>query len=448
MLPIVSPPFVISLAAILLFGRVGLITRGLLGLNSSAIYGLPGLIFSQTFALLPLAYMVLIGTLQGLDPSIEENAKNLGASPWKVFTTVTIPMSTPGIAASLLLVFVQSLADVGNPLLIGGDYHVVAARVYFQLIGSYDIHGGAVLGVVLLLPSITAFILQKFWAEKRSYVSITGKTARPRQKLTGRLPVTLGTVLCGTVAFIILVFYGMVFVGAFSRLWGIDYSFTLRNYQHIFFQLGARPIVHTLQLASIATPISGIMGIIIAYVLVRVRFVGRNILELASILSLAVPGVVLGIGYAIFFNKPPLILSGTAAIIVMAFVVRTMPVGIRAGIAGLKQIDPALEEASANLGATPFQTLRRIVIPLLRPAFFAGLLYGFVKSMTSISAVVFLISARWHLLTVSILSAVELGQLGIAAGYATILIVITTVLMGVLRFGLSKLGQTPADLTL
>ncbi|HHY09374.1 MAG TPA: iron ABC transporter permease [Firmicutes bacterium] len=382
-----------------------------------------------------------------LDPSVEENAQNLGASPWKTFTSVTLPMATPGIAAAMLLVFVQSIADIGNPMLLGGDYHVLAAQVYFQLMGSYNPQGGAILAVILLIPSITAFVLQKFWAERRSYVSITGKTARTRQKTSDPLAVGLGTALCSTVAFIILLFYGMVFVGAFSKLWGIDYSFTLRNFNHIFFLRDTRPIFHTLQLSAVAAPISGIIGIIVAYVLVRKRFIGKNVLEVVSVLSLAVPGVILGIGYAIFFNKPPFILSGTATIIILSFVVRTMPIGIRAGVAGLQQIDPGLEEASANLGASSSQTLKRVVIPLLRPAFFAGLLNAFIRSMTSISAVIFLISARWQLLTAAILAAVEIGQLGLAAAYAAVLIVLTSVFMGLLRFGLNRLGKTPTDLS-
>lgn len=447
-LPIVSPPFVIALAAILLFGRNGLVTAGLLGIRTSFLYGLPGLIFAQTFALLPLAFMLLSSTLQSIDPSLEENAENLGASRFHVFRTVTLPMATPGIAASLLVVFVQSIADIGNPLLIGGDFHVLSARVYFQLIGAYDTRGGAALAVLLLLPSIVAFMLQKLWVERRSYVSITGKTARARVRSRRRGAVIAGTVLGGLATFVIILFYGMVFVGAFSRLWGIDYSLTLNNYIHVFVRLGAESILDTLQLALIATPISGIFGILVAYLLVRARFIGRGFLEFVAILSLAVPGVVLGIGYAIFFNRPPLILGGTAAILVMAFVVRTMPVGIRAGIAGLSQIDVALEEASANLGANRLQTLGRVVLPLLRPAFFAGLLNSFVRSMTSISAVIFLVSAKWHLLTVSILSAVEVGQLGVAAAYASILIVITSGLTELLRVILRRFGKTPADLAM
>ena len=448
MLPIVSPPFVIALAMMLLFGRNGLITAGLLGIRTSALYGLPGLVIAQTFALLPVSYMLILGALQSIDPSLEENAENLGASPLKVFLTITVPMATPGLAASLLVIFVQFIADIGNPLLIGGDFHVLAARVYFQLIGAYDKQGGAVLAVFLILPSLMAFLLQKLWVQRRSYVSITGKTARARVRSNDKRVVCASTALCGLVSFVILLFYGMVFVGAFSKLWGIDYSFTLNNYKHVFYRLGAKPLIDTLQLAGIATPISGILGILVAYLLMRVKFVGQSILEFIALLSLAVPGVVLGIGYAIFFNKPPFLLSGTAAILVMAFVVRTMPIGIRAGMAGLQQIDVALEEASANLGANQFQTLKNVVLPLLRPAFFTGLLNSFVRSMTSVSAVVFLISAKWHLLTVSILAAVELGQLGVAAANASILIVITSGLVEFLKYALSNLGRTSADLVM
>ena len=448
LLPIVAPPFVLALAAVLLLGRNGLITRTMLGLETSALYGLPGIVLGQTFALLPIAYLVLLGTLQAIDPSMEENARNLGASRFDVFRTVTLPLATPGIAASLLLVFVQSIADIGNPIVIGGDFHVLASRVYFQLIGAYDARSGATLAVILLLPSILAFLMQKYWVERRSYVSVTGKAARARIRTRSRGQVLAANVLCTTVCTIIAVFYGMIFLGALSRLWGIDYTLTFVNYQRIFVGLGTKAITDTLQLAAVATPISGIVGIVIAYLLTRVRFRGQGFVEFLALLSLAVPGVVLGVGYAIFFNRPPFYLTGTSLIIIMAFVVSAVPVGIRAGMAGLRQIDPALEEASANLGASRAQTVLRIVLPLLRPAFFAGLLYSFVRSMTLVSAVIFLVSAKWRLITVSMLNAVELGQLGVAAAFATLLIVITLIVMLAMQLVLRRIGRSPADLAI
>ena len=448
LVPIVAPPFVLALAAVLLLGRNGLVTRTLLGLETSALYGLPGIVLGQTFALLPIAYLVLLGTLQAIDPSMEENARNLGASRFDVFRTVTLPLATPGIAASLLLVFVQSIADIGNPIVIGGDYHVLASRVYFQLIGAYDARSGAALAVILLMPSIIAFVLQKYWVERRSYVSITGKASRIRVRERSRGHVIVANALCATVSAIVVAFYGMIFVGALSRLWGIDYTFTLVNFQRIFVGLGTKAITDTLQLAAIATPISGVVGIVIAYLLTRVRFKGKGIVEFLALLSLAVPGVVLGVGYAIFFNRPPFYLTGTALIIIMAFVVSAVPVGIRAGIAGLRQIDAGLEEASANLGATRVQTVLHIVFPLLRPAFFAGLLYSFVRSMTLVSAVIFLVSAQWRLMTVSMLNAVELGQLGVAAAFASLLIVITLVVMLAMQLVLRRIGRTAADLAI
>ena len=448
LLPIVAPPFVLALAAVLLLGRNGLVTRTILGLETSALYGLPGIVLGQTFALLPIAYLVLLGTLQAIDPSMEENARNLGASRFDVFRTVTLPLATPGIAASLLLVFVQSIADIGNPIVIGGDFHVLASRVYFQLIGAYDARSGATLAVILLLPSIVAFLLQKYWVERRSYVSITGKASRVRVRERSRGHVIVANALCTAVCTIIVVFYGMIFLGALSRLWGIDYSLTLVNFQRIFVGLGTKAITDTLQLAAIATPISGVVGIVIAYLLTRVRFKGKGVVEFLALLSLAVPGVVLGVGYAIFFNRPPFYFTGTAFIIVMAFVVSAVPVGIRAGMAGLRQIDAGLEEASANLGASRLQTLIRIVFPLLRPAFFAGLLYSFVRSMTLVSAVIFLVSAQWRLITVSMLNAVELGQLGVAAAYSTILIVITLFVMLAMQLVLRRIGRSAADLAI
>ncbi|KPV55142.1 ABC transporter permease, partial [Paenibacillus sp. A3] len=177
-------------------------------------------------------------------------------------------------------------------------------------------------------------------------------------------------------------------------------------------------------LSIIATPIAGLLGMIIAFLVVRKQFIGKKALESVSMLSIAIPGTVIGISYILAFNQAPLALTGTALIIIVAFVVRAIPVGIRSGIASLQQIDPSIEEAATNLGAGQARNFFTVVLPLIKPAFYSGLVYGFVKSMTAMSAVIFLISAKYNLITASILTQVESGRIGVASAYCTILIAI------------------------
>jgi iron(III) transport system permease protein len=227
-------------------------------------------------------------------------------------------------------------------------------------------------------------------------------------------------------------------VGAFSRAWGADHSITLRNFRYVF-GVGAQAITDTLIIAVTSSPLAGLLGMAIAFLVMRRRFPGRRTLEFVSILNFAVPGTVIGIGYILAFNQKPLLLTGTATILIANFLFRYIPVGIQSGMAVLRQIDPAIEEAATNLGASTQTTFRRITLPLLVPAFFSGLVFSFVRAMTAISAAIFLVSADWNLMTVQILSQTEAGRLGAAAAFSVILILIILVAIGVIRLVLGQL---------
>ncbi len=444
LVPIISPPFVIALSAILLFGRNGLITRKLLfeglGIDLYAagfdIYGLTGLVIVETLAYFPTAYLVLVGVLSSIEPALEEAASNLGASRWKVFRTVTVPLSLPGIASAMLLLFIESMADFGNPLILAGRFNVLSVQAYLQITGNDNLPGGATLAMALLLPSLAVYFLQHYLLRQRSFVSLTGRASGTEgQVVDKRVKYPLMGICWGAVGCVLL-FYGLVLVGSFTRLWGVDYSLTLNNYVEAF-RLGADYIVDSLLLAAIATPLTGLLGMVIAFLVKRKQFVGRRLMDITSMLSFAVPGTVVGIGYILAFNQPPLMLRGTAAIIVLLFIFRNMPVGIRAAAASLDQIDHSLEEASTNLGAGSLTTFRRILLPLIAPAFFAGLAYSFVRCMTAISAVIFVVSGRWNLITVAILGFVENSDFSQAAALSMILIVFVMAALGLIQLVLT-----------
>ena len=438
-LPIVSPPFALSMSFIMLFGQRGFVTYYLLGMKDANVYGFTGLVIVQTLTFFPIAYLVLAGLLRQIDPSYEEAARNLGASRWEIFKTITLPLVTPGIANSFLLVFIQTVADFGNAMVIGGNYTTLAAKIYLQAMGNYDIKGGAALAAILMTLSIVMFVIQKYWVGNKSYVTVTGKPSRQREYVTDTAVRLLVGLPCLGVSAFILVLYILIPYGSVVNLWGIDYTPTLKHYRYVW-DLGMKPIWDTTILSLVAMPITGILGMIIAFLITRKKFAGRGTMEFVSLLSMAIPGTVIGVGYVLAYNEPPLMLTGTAAIIIIAFLFRNMPVGIRAGVASLQQIDPSIEEAAQDLGANSFKVFTTVTIPLIKDAFFSGLLYSFVRSMTAVSAVIFLVSASYNLLTVAIMSQVDVGRLGVAAAYSTILIGIVLVVTGLLQTALGLIG--------
>ncbi|WP_152655792.1 iron ABC transporter permease [Oceanobacillus sp. CFH 90083] len=436
-LPVISPPFVIALSAILLFGRGGFISETLLGIENANIYGLHGLILVQTLTYFPVAFLVLAGLLRSISPALEEASDNLGSTKWQTFKKVTLPLSVPGIGNAFLLVFIQSMADFGNPMTIGGDYNTVAREIYMQAVGSYNMQAGAALAMVLLTVTVILYAVQKFWVGKKSYVTVTGKPTSARKMVSTGVFRRIMIGICYGLSATVILFYILVPIGSFIQLWGVNYSFTLDHYSYVF-SIGQKAVLDTLQLSIIATPIGGLFAMILAFLIVRKRFAGKKLMEGISMLSIAIPGTVIGISYILAFNQAPLAITGTALIIIAAFIVRAMPVGIRSGITSLQQIDPSIEEAATNLGASGSKTFFSIVLPLIRPAFFSSLVYTFVKSMTAMSAVIFLVSARYNLITASILAQVESGRIGVASAYCTLLIILMIIAMLILN-GLTAL---------
>ena len=443
--PIISPPFVVALAAILLFGRAGSLTPILSRIiGEYSIYGLGGLVLVETIAYGPIAFLVLYGVLQAIDPALEEAAMDLGASRAKVFATVTLPLAIPGIASAWLLVFIESMADFGNPMILSGNFRVLSVQAFLQITGMYDISRGSTLAILLLIPTFTAFFLQKYWVARKSYVTVTGQpTGATIKRLEWyiKLPTYAA---CFLFTGIVFLFYGMVIWGSFQKLWGVDSTLTLKNYIEMF-QVGKDYIIDSLALSTLATPITGILGIFIAFLVIRKKFMGRGVMEFVSMLTFAVPGTVVGIGYILAFNQSsalfPFVLTGTAWIITTLLIFRNMPVGIRSGIAALQQIDPSIEEASADLGADSNKTFRKITLPMIAPAFFSGLAFSFVKAMTAISAIIFVVSGKWNLITVAILGFVDNSQYAQAAAMSLLLIVIVLIALSIIQLLVGRIGK-------
>lgn len=423
MLPIISPPFMLTISIILLMGRNGLITKQLLGITNYSIYGLDGLIIVQTLGMYPIAYRVLTGVLSRISPELENAALNLGGDKGYVFRSVTLPLAIPGLASAWLLVFVTSIADFANPMVLAGNFDVLSVQAYMQFTGMYNLSRGSALAIMLLFPALLAFIIEKYWVSKKSYITVTGKPTGAKQDMVSPKVKKLLMGFLISLTSVIFLFYFTVIMGSFFTLWGVDFSLTLEHFKYSW-DVGLESIKDTLILAGTATPFTGLLGMVIAFLIVRKSFWGKNILQFSSLLSFAVPGTVIGIGYVLAFNEKPLVLTGTAAIIILNLIFRNMPVGIESGVASLKQIDPAIEEASTDLGAGSAYTFSKITLPLIKPAFFSGLSYSFVRGMTAVSAIIFLVSARWNHLTALILAQTEIMRLGAASVLSLVLIII------------------------
>lgn len=436
--PIVSPPFIGAMAIIMLFGNNGLISYRLLGLQNVQIYGFRGLLFAQVITFFPVAYITLKGVMESISPTLEDAAMDLGGSRWKVFARVTLPLTVPGIASAMLVLFIETLADFGNPLILAGSqFPVLSVQAYLQITGMYNLPRGSALAVVLLAPSITAFFIQKYWVSRKQYVTITGKPTTSTVKLVSPAVQWVLFGACLLVAGLIVLIYATILWGAFARVWGSDNSFTIQHFSYVF-GVGFKAVRDTLIVAGTSTPVAGILGMVIAFLVVRRRFPLRRFMEFSSMLSFAVPGTVIGIGYILAFNSRPLILTGTFAILALNFIFRYVPVGIQSGIAILRQVDPSIEEAAIDLGADARTSFRRVTLPLMVPAFFSGLIFSFVRAMTAISAAIFLVSSRWNLMTVQIMAQVESGRLGAAAAFSVILVGIILVAIGGIRLILAR----------
>lgn len=431
LLPVVSPPFVLSLSTIALFGRSGLITRSILKIYDSNIYGLWGIVIVQTLTFFPVCYLMIKGLLKNIDPSLEEAARDMGASRGKVFMTVTLPLLLPGLGNAFLVTFIESVADFANPMLIGGNYDTMATTIYLQITGAYDKTGAAAMSVILLSVTLILFIVQKYYLEAKSTATLTGKASRARMLITDRSVTAPLTVFCGLVSAFVILMYIMVPLGALFKLWGRDYSLSLKWFDYMMEYGGFKAFRDSVVLSLIAAPLTAILSMIIAYLVVKKKFAGKGFIEFVSILAMAVPGTVLGVGFirgyagGIFRSGFLQSLYGTGTILVIVFIVRSLPVGTRSGISALRQIDRSIEESAYDMGANSGKVFMTVTLPLIKDSFLSGLVTAFVRSITAISAIILLVTPSYKLITVQINEFAEKGYFGVACAYATVLIAIT-----------------------
>lgn len=440
-LPIITPPFVVGVAIIVLFGRSGILTQ--FGADvfdvrpSRWVYGLPGILMAQVLAFTPVTFLVLLGTLEAINPTLEEASRTLGAKPIATFRTVTWPLLRPGIAAAFLLAFIESLSDFGNPIVLGGGYDVLSTRIFFAVVGArYDLGNAATLAMILLALTLIAFWAQTRWLGRADYVTVTGKSdaglAAPVPPLLKFAAVAAVLPFAGfTVAVYAIVLLGgfvtdvgrMDLTPTFSHIW-TAFSFELGVEGLRLYGSAWNSMITTLWVSALSAPLTMAIGILTAWLVARQDFAGRRAFEFGTMLSFAIPGTVVGVSYVAAFNVPPVDITGTMIILVISFVFRNMPVGMRAGMAALAQIDRSMEEASQTMGAGGAQTLRGVVLPLIRPAIFTALVYAFVTAMTAVSAVIFLVSARHNMATAYIMGRVENGEYALAIAYSAVLMIV------------------------
>lgn len=437
LLPIVSPPFIVALSYILLFGVQGIITKQILGLQVD-IYGRLGLWIVQTVTFFPYAYSVIYGVINSISTNLEYAAYNMGASRWKVFRDVFWPLCRPGVAGGALIAAINVLTDFGNPMMIGGDLALLPTEAYMQISGWYDMKTASVLAVALLIPAVMIFLINRFWVGKRSYVTITGKeiSLNPYP-----VPKLVKWTLFGLTMFIsifVLLVYGTLFYGAFTKAWGYNWSLTLENIKYVF--LKGSQIWNSIKFGFLASIGASFLAMILAYI-VQKKQVGINkFLDFLAILPGAIPGMFLGIGFVMAFNNKPVQLTGTGTIIILALLFWNLPTCYSAATAGLQQIGASVEDAALNLGANSFRSFKDVIIPLLKGPFLSGFVLSFLRSVTCLSVVIFLYAPATTVGTISVMVLVQSGQWGQAAAFTIILITIAFTVLRISQFILEKQG--------
>ena len=455
-LPVVSPPFALATSVIVLFGRNGVISKGVFGVPYD-IYGIDGLTLVLALSFFPVVYLSLLGMLQRLDPSLDAAATNLGAGPVRIFRTITLPLMVPGLASGFLLLFVEAIADLANPLVLGGNYTVLSTRAYLAITGEFDVVSGAVYSLSLLVPALLVFVLQKYWVERKSVATVTGKP-------TGIVQLTRGPIswiAYGVVVFIsllIVTIYSTIVIGAFTRVPGVNNELTLDHFAFVLGGIGSQAMIDTTILAIIAAPIAALLGIVIGWLVTKKlgKYSAAG-LDFLSMLGIAVPGTVLGIGVLLAFRPDNLVggvvvipslaggsaLAGGAVAIVLVLVLRSLPAAVRTSTGALRQIHGSLDEASASLGAGEAATFARVTVPLIAPSIVAGLTFAVARSMTTLSPIVFLTTPDIKIMTSQILAEVDAGRFGNAFAYCVVLMAIVLTLIGIVQL-INKLAPRRA----
>ena len=432
LLPLVAPPFIFSLALIILFGRRGVVSsflNDLFGLEFS-IYGFWGVVTAQVLGYFPIAYMMIESSLRSINANLEDASHDLGAGQGRTIRKITLPLASAGILKAALLVFVMALADFSNPLVIGGGEPFLASQAFALVMGRQNLEMAAVLGIFLIIPSLLVFLFQTYFMADNDTTSIDSTSGSENLPLKPRIKLFVFGISSLMVLFIVTMFC-MVIAGAFVKIIGVNNSFTL---EHFSDRSGWKYLSNSLIVSFFAAILAAGLGMLQGYLTARKNIPAKKFLEFIALFGLAVPGTVIGIGYILIFNGPPFFLTGTVLLLVMNMTFRKIGVGLEAGISKLNQIDESMEEASSDLGASRFYTFRKIVLPLLSPAFMVGFVYTFMTAMISVSSVIFLISPGTNLAAVYILNLANQASIGRASSMSLILILIVVACMGLTKW--------------
>ncbi len=442
---LMSPPFIGAYSWILLFGRAGFVTKFFLeafGWRLPSIYGLGGIVLVFTFHLFPYVYLYVSGALSSIDSSLEEAAENLGSGKLRRLFTITLPVVLPSIAAGAVMVFMTSLADFGTPMLIGEGYPVLPVLVYDEYMSEMggNANMASALSVIVVGCSLAVLAIQKYMVSRRNYVMTAMRPPQEVQlrggtRLLATLPVAIVT-LIGLMPQIVVVCLSFVKTG-FSGFVG---GFTLENYQTIAKRLSTN-ITNTFFFSLVAIVFIVLLGMLISYVIVRQRGKVGGVLDMLVMFPYVIPGSVLGIGLIVAFNKPPIILTGTAAIMILSYVVRKLPYTVRSGSAFLYQTDPSVEEASINLGVSPMKTFFKVTARMMAPGILSGAILSWITCINELSSSIMLYSGRTSTIAVAIYQEVRRNSDGTAAALSAILTLTTiTSLLIFLRVSRGKVS--------
>jgi iron(III) transport system permease protein len=428
-LPLVLPSFVGAYALVLLFGRAGIVTQALrgLGIFPGSIYGTPGLVWVYTLTLYPYVLLPTLAGFKAVDVSIEEAGQNLGASRWRVFWTVILPVVAPSVLSGALLVFMETLENFGVPFVLAEDKPILAVEAYKLFVGEVAANSASagVLATLLVACTTAALLLQRYYLGRRRFAT-GARTAPPELRVSAGLR-WLATVFAWGVALAALLPFLTVLVIAFLEYRGpvLHPHLSLGNFADLWHR-SSRPLINTIMLATSAALGGALLGVPVGYVLTRFRSGLSHVLDVLAMMPFAIAGTVLGIGLVVAYNAGPLALTGTPVILVIAYMVRKLPFNVRASSAILHQLDPSLEEASINLGVSPARTFVTLTVPLMLGGIVGGMVLTWVTVASELSSTVILYSGPWATMTVVMFEALEGSGAGIAAAAAAVLILVTS----------------------
>ena len=405
-LPLLSPPFVVAAAYVILFGPRGVITYGIFG-QTISVFGLGGIWGVQTIAFFPFAYQLIADVLSRSDARLEQAARNLGAGPWQVFRTVTLPLTRPGLGAAILTTAIYVLEDFGNPALIGGTFTVLPTQAYGLISGFGDLPGATAVSTLLLALALVLYLTKIRLDSGRSFVTVSGRaSSMPRPPVPVKLKWACFAA-CLALSILILTVYGSLLVSALTLNFPTVMTPTLKHFEYITTGTNGTALQNTLIFGLAAAAISAAFALLAGWLVQRVAFTGARVLDFLLIMPAAIPGLFFGIGYATAFNEPWLDWLGRGYLIIIAMIFWNIPIGYQAAVAGLRQIDRTMDEAATSLGASSLRGFRDILLPMLSGSLRVGFVTTFVRAVTTLSVVIFLFTPGSTVATIRIYQLVN-----------------------------------------